>query len=823
MNKAIKLSLTALVAGSLVLTPIQNWGNYDQVTYAATQSKAFSGMKLKTFNIGNGSTVQIKDVLFQYGASSKKVYFTVDVYNGGSNTIDYMDYWLYLNSKSGANFKLTGLPSNPADTRVSAKTTKQFIYYAEIDSKLNYSDLSFKLVKWDFGAANYTREIGTVSITQAYANTVPADSFYVLKWNGGTVKSYITNAYSVNTGTTTNQIQLKLGLANESSTAVNADFKYYLQAKSGQIVALSPTEANASQLDVKGTKDIMLVADVNKNIDLKDAKLLLTRIEGKDNLEVPIANYAIKWNASSGFVTAANKTKKVSIEKTSIDTLITNVYANKGATTNDIIINMKMNNKGNKEVKLPNYTYSVMTTNGKIYKATLQETDITLLPEKEKEITLYVEVPTAYSQNLTLFITKPKGEDSTPEYILSAFALKGIEATPELNSKVYKSGLSTYQLAIDTIERIPWGDEDILNVYLKVSNIGKDAAAIPDFKGDILFNGITVDGSTSSWVKLDSQIMIEPTKSTSYVISMKIPYTYTFSKLNLNVIDQISKDKTQTVANFTSSKLLQVPVLEADSVYTISSIGRKSKVTVDRMYKFESNRSNLIYVDLGMTNEEQRAKTLPALKAYFRTSNNDIYEAELVDVESRVNSNGKAVVTVAAAIPSSVETFDDFELVIGEAMQKGAFSPTSKDADSFINSVGFKLKETTSAISKDLRNIELPMHSLDIRRIETVFSGTDNIGVTMNYTLTNQYNYANDNRTRKVIFELATPDASFDQTVELGDKGLKEGHLQNYTVNFTGDAITTKAVNGYTLNVYEEYNGYKRLVGTTKVNSYTRQ
>jgi hypothetical protein len=115
------------------------------------------------------------------------------------------------------------------------------------------------------------------------------------------------------------------------------------------------------------------------------------------------------------------------------------------------------------------------------------------------------------------------------------------------------------------------------------------------------------------------------------------------------------------------------------------------------------------------------------------------------------------------------------------------------------------------------------MHSLDIRRIETVFSGTDNIGVTMNYTLTNQYNYANDNRTRKVIFELATPDASFDQTVELGDKGLKEGHLQNYTVNFTGDAITTKAVNGYTLNVYEEYNGYKRLVGTTKVNSYTRQ
>lgn len=822
MNKAVKLSLTAILAGSLVLTPVQHWGSSNQVTYAAAaQTKAFPGMSLRTFNIGNGSTIQIKDVLFQYGASSKKAYFTIEVYNGGSNTIDYMDYWLYLNSKAGANFKLTGMSSNPTDTRVSAKTTKQFIYYADIDPKLNYTDLTFKLVKWDFNAANYTSEIGNAAITSSYINTVPSDSYYVLRWTGGTVKSSVSNAYSINTGSS-NQVQLKLGLVNQSTTAVTTDFKYYLQAKSGQIIALTPSDASASQLDVKATKDVLLVADVNKSIDLKDAKLLVTRNESKDSLEIPMANYAITWNANAGFITAANKSKNITIENTTVETFITNVYANKGASTNDLILNMKMINKGNKEVKLPKYTYSVMTSNGKLYKASLQEEEITLLPEKEKEVTLYVELPSAYSQNLTLLISQPKGEEGIPEYVVSAFALKGIEPTPELNSKVYQSGSSTYQIAIDTVERIPWGDEDILNVYLKVSNIGKEAAAIPNFKGDILLNGINVDGDPS-WVKLDSQIMIEPTKSTSYVVSMKIPYTYTFSKLNLNVIDQIANDKTQTVANFTSSKLVQLPVLESGSTYTISSIGRKSKVTVDRMYKFEGNRSNLIYIDLGMTNEEQRAKVLPALKAYFRTSNDDIYEAAIVDVVTRINSYGKAVVTVAAEIPKSVENYNDFELVIGEAMQKGAFSPTSKDADSFINSVGFKLKETSTNISQDLRNIELPTHSLDIRRIESIFSGADNINVNINYTLTNEYAYANDSRERKLVFEMETPDASFEQTVEIGEKGLKEGNLQNYSFTFTGDSITTKAINGYNLNVYEEYNGYKRLVGTSKVTSYTRQ
>lgn len=821
MNKAAKVTLSVLLAGSLTVGPIQNWSDHSQVIYAAeTELKSFSGMKLKTFNISNNSTIQIKDVLFQYGVSSKKVFFTIEVKNSGNSTIDFMDYWIYLNSKNGSNYKINAASTNPTSYTVSANTTKEFTYYAEVGSNVNYTDLKFKLVKWDFSAANYTRTIGEASITSNYINVVPADRYYVINRNGEKIKTNIISAYSINKGDE-KEVQIKFLITNQTSTSIPSNFKYYLRTKSGHIIALNEAEPSNGTIGVNVSEQKLLVAQMKTDIALTGSELLVTRTE-KEDLELPIANYAFKWNDINSFIIKPNSSSKSSVNNVQIESYVTEVFANQGDTTNDVFITLKFLNKGSKEVVLPKYSYKVKTTNGKMYSVSANENEVVLQPDAEYEVSLNLEMPSTYKDNLTLFVNQPATEIVKTEYAISAFRLSAVEPVKEVDTKIYKSTAGTYQFTINSIERIPWGDEDILNIYLQIKNSGRNSAAIPNLTGSIALNGVDVK-SDVSWVKMDSQIMIDPENTTSYVVSVNIPYTYTFNKVNLQIQDNITTDKKQTVGNITSSKLDAIPIRDMNSRYTIDSAGRKSEITVDRMHVFEGKDSNLLYVDLGMTNGELRAKQLPALKAYFRTKDNEIYDAEIIEVKDRINPKAKASVTVTTVIPKEIENEEGIVLIIGEAMQSNSYATSSKEADSVIHAVGFKLTETDTLVSTDLRNIQLPAHILDIRRIETSVSGSENVDITMNYTLENHYKYVNDNKERNLVFEIETASGKYEQIAAISSSGLKPGHLLNYSVSFTATSLTSQIVNGYTLNVYEEFEGYKRLVGTTRITSYYTQ
>ncbi|MBH5320603.1 hypothetical protein I6N90_22675 [Paenibacillus sp. GSMTC-2017] len=821
MNKTVRLSLTAAIAGCLVLAPMQGWTKYDQISYAATnEMKAFSGMNVKTFKLTSKSTLKVKDVMFQYGASTKRVFFTAEYYNGDGSTIDAADYWVQLNSKNGANYKLLSSPSNPTDLKIAPKTSKKFTYYADVDTSLKYTDIKFKVVKWDFSAPNYTKVIGETTIASTYVNKVPANQFYLIQTKGEKIKSSLKGSNKIDIGNY-NEVQIKLNLTNQSNMAVPTDYKYYLRTKSGLVITVNPTDPTIKQVGVNESVDLLLVSQLSKKIDLAGAELLVTKIDGKDSLEVPVANYAVTWNATSTLIAKQNKSSKFIVEDSTVEMYIKDIYTNKGNATNDIVLNMKLVNRGNQEVKLPEFTYEIKTSNGKVYKTTSPEKDLVLLPDKEIDISISTEIPANASDKLVLLISQPKLEAGPPKHLKSAFLLDAIKPAVELNTKIYTSSQGTYKFNIDSIERLPWGDEDIINVYLQVANIGKDTAIIPKLAGSMSLNGIEVKDAKTSWTKLDSQIMIDPNKTANFVVSMKVPYTYTFSKVNLKVLDQITADKAQTIANFTSAKLKPVSKINVGGTHFISSIGRQSEVKIDRVYKFEGSKSNLVYVDLNMNNAETRAKLLPVIKAHFNTGTHGVYDAKIVDVTTKINARENAVVTLVAELPKSIENYNDIDLVIGEAMTNGAYATASKDADGFINVVGFDLKQTESAISKDLRNIELPSYSLDIRSVDARISGGDKLELGLNYTLLDNFKYANNDRERKVIFEIKTPTASFEQTVKLGTGGMTEGNLQTFGIDFAGDRIGSHTVSGFNLNVYEEYEGFRRLVGTGKINGYS--
>jgi hypothetical protein len=818
MKRAAKVTFSVVLASSLVLGPIQSWSDPSRITYAAeSELKAFSGMNLKTFNIGGNSTIQVKDVLFQYGVSSKKVFFTIKVSNGSNGTIDFMDYWVYLKSKAGANYKLTAAASNPANAFVSAKSTKEFVYYAEVGANVNYTDLKIELVKWDFNATNYEIKIGEASITSNYVNVVPADRYYIINRSGEKVKTNIVSAYSINKGDE-KEVQIKFNLTNQSSNSITSNYKYYLRTKSGLIIKLDEAEQSDGTIGVNETEQKLLVAKVKTDIPLTGAQLLMTKVE-KEEQEVPVAQYALTWNDIKLFLVQPNKARKTTIDNTVIESYVTEVFANQGDTTNDVYISLKYVNKGNKEITLPKYSYKIKTSNGKMYTVTSNDEAIVLQPDSEKEVSLNVVIPAVYKSNLTLFIDQPKSE-TTAEYAISAFKLSAVEPVKEVDSKIYKNAAGTYQFNIDSIERIPWGEEDILNVYVRIKNTGSNSAAIPTLSGNIALNGVDVK-SDISWVKMDSQIMIEPNQVTSYVVSLKVPYTYTFNKINLEVENIISEDRKQTVGNFTSTKLQTIPLKNMSSSYMIDSVGRNSKVSVERMHIFEGNDSNLLYVDLGMTNEELRAKPLPALKAYFRTNDNEVYDAVILDVEDRVNPKAAASVTVTAVVPKTLESEEGLVLIIGEAMKGTTYANTSKEATGVIHAKGFTLEQTTTTISTDLRNIQLPAHLLDIRRIETSVSGSENVEITMNYSLQNEFKFVNDDKDRNLIFEIETTSSKHEKVVPIGKSGMTQGDFQSYSVSFSGSSLTSQIVNGYTLNVYEEFDGYKRLVGTKRVTSYS--
>ena len=829
MKKLAKYTGTALMAGSLLLFPLPPtaWTvSADSAAAAATQQtlKPFAGTKLKTFMISNKSYVQVKDIFFQHDSNSKKVFFTLLVYNGDKQAIDFTYYFPELYAASGGKFTVQEHPGNKKSGIVEPGTTEEFIFYANVNPALNYTDLVFKIQKIDFSVPGYLRLIGQAAVTSSYQNSVPSKHYYIIRKGNNQMKAYLHpgNRLAISGS---QQLRLQFEMENVGNLSYTVpDLQFYILTKAGQMLKLKPDVSSRLQLQPGENVVITLLGSVKSGIDLSGAKLLVqTGPTGEQGIETPVAMYNLVWDNASGFITGENQTAQLKVSDIEMEAGIETLYLDQTDTQNEWTITLKWTNKGSSAVTLPNYKYELMDSRGVRYPVDFGENDVQVIPGIDKDMTGSAVTPPNVNGPFTLLVRYPKDDANPEEYVTAAFRLNPEQAVGPVEGKRYRNEYGLYNISVSKVERLPWGDQDMINAHVNIQNLGSSSQIIPEIEAALKLNGISVGGQDITVMKLEDKIMLGAGEKTSYVVSTKVPYTYTFDELTLNLTETTGGSKS-TIGLFKASRITPVPSVPINGKHTIDSLGRRASLEFLNTYVFEGKDNDLLYVEFKYTNEESRSKTLPALAAYFKASDGTYIEADIVNVKSQVKSKGKAHLAATAVVPKTFVSDGNVELIVGEAVLNGKYAKPDETPDGFIRAVSIKLPKNQNEVKEEFVDLAFRPYNLTIHSAFAVLSDSSNVRLDINYTLRKSAEFDVMETGRKLYVELAGNNLKYGTTVavepEQGEAGFELGTEQEIRVDIQGQNIASLIYNGYTVNIYEEIDGYKRHLASKRYYSF---
>lgn len=830
MRKLAKKTGTAVLAGSMLLFPLSHaaWTASAQSNAAATVQaetlKPFAGTKLKTFMISSKSYVQVKDIFFQYDNNNKKVFFTLLVHNADKQAIDFSYYYPEVFAASGGKFTVQEHPGNKKSGIVEPSTTEEFIYYANINPSLDYSDLVFKIQKIDFSVDGYTRLIGQAAVNTSYQNSVPSRHYYVIRKGNDKLKTYL-HPGSKLLVSGDNQLRLQFELENVGYMSYKVpDLKFYMLTKAGHLVAMT-SDLSGQQLIQPGEKTtVTLSGAIKANVDLNGTRLLVNMMSsGEQSMETPIAMYNLVWETESKFITDVNRKALLKIDNTDMEAGIETLYVDKSDTQNEWTVTINWTNKGDAAVDLPAYKYELMDTRGVRYPVTIQDTDVQVIPGIDKEIVGTVVTPPTINGPFTLLVRYPKEETNPVEYVAAAFKVNAEQATGPVAGKRYRNEFGMYDIRISRVERLPWGDQDLVNAFVEIENPGTTSQIVPEIQAALKLNGVNVSDKDITIMKLEDKIMLGAKEKTQYVISTKVPYTYTFNELTLHLTEQFAGESKATIGLFKADTIAPAPAVSIRDKYSIDSVGRRASLEFLNTYIFEGKDDDLLYAEFKYTNDERRTKTLPALTAYFKTSDDIYIEANIVNVKSQLKSQGNAHIAATAAVPKTFVSDGSVELIIGEAVTSGQFTKPDGTPDGFIHAVSIKLPKDQNEAKDEFIDLAFKPYRLTVHNAFAVLSDMSNVRLDIRYTLRKTAEFDVMETGRKLYVEIAGNNLKYGKTVEVEPKqgeGFDIGEEQEVRVEIQGQNIGSLIYNGYIVNIYEEIDGYKRLLGSKRYGQF---
>lgn len=185
-RKLIKQGIIAAASLTLLLHPSIGGMPYHSTVSAAPAVNATLASKVVRLNAATTLSIRKAKLLMQ--DKGLLLAYTTTVTNNGNATLDLMDYWIRVKGKNGKTFSTLLSEADKQKTKIAPKTTVNITYYTTVDSSTQISDLSFDVVKWDFSAPNYERNLGTVKYPANLTGKTPAFQGNVMIFNNTKIK-----------------------------------------------------------------------------------------------------------------------------------------------------------------------------------------------------------------------------------------------------------------------------------------------------------------------------------------------------------------------------------------------------------------------------------------------------------------------------------------------------------------------------------------------------------------------------------------------------------------------------------------------------------
>ncbi|MFK7694770.1 hypothetical protein [Paenibacillus sp. HJGM_3] len=651
---------------------------------------------------------------------------------------------------------------------------------------------------------------------------------------------------NLSVGSDQNVVNFRVKIYNgEASDLSLIDYWIKLQSTSGikYTVNVAPQDKDKNTISPQSSQEIMFYAKVGPTVGLAD--LIFKIIKWDFSIPGFEKNLGeITYPADYNNVVPAYRKRNLQILKTAVTTSIkkATIASNQDNYLPTLLVELQ--NADTRSLKLPQLQFSIRTPDGLQYP--LQTTNLTdkttIDPLMKKEITLSGTIPKSISAEgwqLVVEQVADTGNTGAVNLTLGVFEVpKPVES--ELSTEKEQSFTSkdgTYIAKLETIERLPWEDQDLISVKLSLRTSEDRSLPIPNLSGYFkLDDNVKVDAKL---IRLDNVIGLRSDKDVEVQLVGKIPYTYEFSDVTIVLQEAASTGGTTTpTGDTTGSELVQfkvsstmdsVPLVKAGESIGIGGVGRSGEYQIHSIQTFQGKTSEVFAVQLSVQNSEKRMNDLSKLVAYFKTTDGTMIPAELSQIKNKIAPSNKALLNVSASFMKDGSNQVN-QLIIGEALTDGKFTTGDGKPDSYVNAVSFAMPVENTTPINEIKNIEMFPYQLSLSKVGTsikIGQASNNVKVSFNYDLQKQAGIEVNAQDYKIVFEMEDVKglAKLSQVLDVetaaqaGSTTVLQLGTNSMEFNLTDTELIYKTQNlqKYKLNIYQQFKDHKKLIASKEL------
>ncbi|WP_054939648.1 hypothetical protein [Paenibacillus ihuae] len=774
--------------------------------------------KLGSMNLGASLSVKLSDLGVFAQDSGNILTYTLTYTNTSSTSANLVDYFSKVVTSGGSIIKGTPVSADSAVKKIAGKETKSITYYVNIGKAATVKGLKISMYGWNFSSANYEQRIGTFTVPANYSlsalqgeskkielNSVPvtsqANSLQIYKYNG--------------------KVYAKVGLSlTNLGTKVLTDpgYSMYLKSSGGSVFTLLLDESSSEyKIQPQEKKTLYFMTEIPAYMNVTKMTLQIAKTDEGLKLNLPVVSYALTAAVTADFTVAAGAIKKVSIDSNVVDMQLKSsaVYAE---NENGIwTYQFRVKNTGSKAVTLPVYELSVKSAEGYSFPITTTAFNgLTLKPLEEKLIELSTSIPLELAQdNLQLQVIPPAGSEDSSKIVLPVAYFK-IPYKLEGNTHVASessvtNNYGTFAVSLQSLQRLPWGDEDLVQAKLSIRNSTSKTITLPKLTG--ILKADLNDLTSSSQAVVDNDVSIlAPGESAQVTVLAHVPYTLDYSQTKILLQEPSGQFLSLSTTDGAVTSLLP---LAAGSAINITTTGKKASIQERQTTVYTGSSSKTVYSEVEMNSTETRQTNLTRLYAIFRTADGQSFEATVNQSELPTGASGKTLVTFWANIPSTVDT-SALQLYIGQGVAGGKLTTAGTAATGYVNTNALSLNVKTVTAQTNLASgVSMFPYFLAVNSSAgSMVAGSSNLTLSFNYSLTQDSTYQTGTYGHKLVLRFVDPFGQFyEKTLTLGSD-LVVGSNGQYSTTIASSLFQTLGGGSYSLMLYDEFQGQRMELGS---------
>ncbi|WP_019912352.1 hypothetical protein [Paenibacillus sp. HW567] len=792
-------------------------------TAAVTETSTLA--KLSAIKLGTTLSVKLSNVGIFSQSGGNILTYTLTYANTANSSVNMVNYFSKVAAPGGNLIKGVAVSADAPKKKIAAGESTSITYYANIGTATSVKGLKINMYGWNFSAANFEQRIGTFTVPSNYSvSALPGESKKVeLSSMPVTTKAESLQIYKYN-----GKVYAKVGISlTNLATKVLTDpgYSLYLKSSGGSIFTLALDESSSEyKIQPQEKKTLYYMTEIPAYMNLTNMTLQIAKLDETLKLTLPVASYALPAAKTADFTVAAGYTKKVSVSSNIVDMqlLKANVYAE---NENGIwTYQFRVKNTGSKAVTLPAYELTVKSKEGYAFPVTTTAfASLTLKPLEEKLITLSASIPLTLAQDkLELQMIAPASSGDTNKLILPVAYFK-IPYTLESDTHVLSensvtNNYGTFGVTLQSLLRLPWGNEDLVQAKLNIRNSTSKTITLPKLSGILKVD--QNDLTSSSQLVIDNDTTtLAPGASVQVTVLAHVPYTLDFSQTKI-ILQETSGENVSPFLTLgtTDGAVTSIAPLAEGKAFSIATTGKKASVQERLTTVYKGSSSKLIYSEIEMNSEETRQADLSRLYAQFKTADGQYFEATANQSELSTSPKGKTLITFWAKVPATVDT-SSLQLYVGQGIAEGKLTSAGTAATAYVNTAAIPLAVTDVAAQTSLSNITMFPYTLAISNSTgSITAGSSNFTLAVNYILSQDTSYQMGTYGHKLILHISDPFGQyFEKSLTLGTD-LTAGTYTTYTTTFSSNLYQTLGGGNYTLTLYDEFQGQRIALGSQVYN-----